>query len=161
MPNKTVKIIAFSDVHNDEAALIKLIPQINGVDYCFFAGDGYNLVLKHADEIKAQLFAVGGNCDFVFGAEVSKTVRIFDADFFLTHGHYFGVKTTLLKLRLAAQSAKCGLAVFGHTHAPLVLTDQGVTLINPGSLKGSDNGKKTYALISGDGISFSTEIKEL
>ena len=52
----------------------------------------------------------------------------------LTHGHRYGVKEDLQRLTYAALEQACAVALFGHTHEPFLAREQGVLLLNPGSL---------------------------
>ena len=52
---------------------------------------------------------------------------------FLTHGHRYYVKRTLVNLGNEALSRECGLALYGHTHRADIADYNGVKLINPGS----------------------------
>ena len=55
--------------------------------------------------------------------------------FFLTHGHLFGVKSSLTRLKLEANRVGAQIALFGHTHRPFCEEDGGVWYMNPGAAK--------------------------
>jgi putative phosphoesterase len=62
----------------------------------------------------------------IFRAE-NKTV-------FCTHGHCLGVKYGFLNLFERAKETNADIALFGHTHEPLVEYEDGLWLFNPGSI---------------------------
>ena len=55
--------------------------------------------------------------------------------FFLTHGHLFGVKSNLTRLKLEANRVGAQVALFGHTHRAFCEQDGGVWYLNPGAAK--------------------------
>ena len=57
--------------------------------------------------------------------------------FFFTHGHLYDAKLGLYRLVCAARERKADLLLFGHTHQPLTDYDDGLYILNPGSLSGS------------------------
>ena len=68
---------------------------------------------------------------------------------FLTHGHRYGVSYTLANLRETAAEYECDVAIYGHTHMPAMDEQNGILLLNPGSVaKPRQAGlDKTYAVI--------------
>ena len=53
---------------------------------------------------------------------------------FYTHGHYYGVKSGLYTFACAARERGAQVALYGHTHNALEDYDDGLYLLNPGSL---------------------------
>ena len=134
-------IFAFSDNH--ELALPERLCEIaRESDYVFFLGDGAARLGELA--LHKNFYAVAGNCDSLPLPE-ELTLDIEGVRIFLTHGHSYGVKKDLLSLSLRARELGCGLAFFGHTHCGEVIEEDGVTLVNPGSLAHSLFGSPTYA----------------
>ena len=149
-----LKYIIFSDLHGDKLSLMKiknLAKQANGV---FFAGDGYSAV-KSLDE--NELYAVGGNCDI--GGAPEMVIEIDGARILLTHGHKYGVKSSLLALTLRAKELDCTAVIFGHTHQPFCSYENDVFLLNPGASSGY--GRKTYALMTIDNGNIKADVLEL
>ena len=146
--------IVFSDIHGDRMSLQKLKKIAERADGVFFAGDGYSMV-KELDSSK--LYAVGGNCDFKGGAEV--IAEIDGVRILLTHGHMYGVKSSLLSLTMRARELDCSVAIFGHTHEPLLSYENGILLINPGASSGY--GRKSYAFMHIENGDIKVDMKEL
>jgi putative phosphoesterase len=53
----------------------------------------------------------------------------------ITHGHHYFVSVGVRDLVEEARANHCDIAMFGHTHRPLLdQSDPEVTVVNPGSL---------------------------
>ena len=75
---------------------------------------------------------------------------------FLTHGHLFGVKSGMSRLRLEANRVGANIALFGHTHRPFLEEDGGVWYMNPGAARSG-----RYGVIEITDGTFTCELKEL
>ena len=75
---------------------------------------------------------------------------------FLTHGHLFGVKSGMSRLKLEADRVGADIALFGHTHRPFLEEDGGVWYMNPGAAR---DGR--YGVIEMKDGAFTCELKEL
>ena len=142
-----MRIACASDAHGAKDRLKRLIDALPRVDALCFLGDmeadGDLLeALLRERQPKALFLQVAGNNDFA--TALPKTVETFlgETKVLITHGHLFQVKRTMLPLLLRARERECALALFGHTHAPLDLSQDGVRLVNPGALN-----KGEWALI--------------
>jgi len=91
-----------------------------------------------------MVIAVRGNCDFCSTSPNVETITLEGKKLFITHGHTYNVKSGLLNLSLAAKESGADLVIFGHTHNPTNLYDDGVYFLNPGSLRGL---RGSYALV--------------
>jgi putative phosphoesterase len=132
--------LVFSDVHGDVGSFFKLAELSKEHSGVIFAGDGYSTIKEAPLE---NLYAVSGNCDYDGPPEAVITldgVRVL-----LTHGHKYGVKTSLLSLSYRAKELNCEVAIFGHTHEPFCAYEYGVMLFNPGASSGY--GQKTYGVL--------------
>ena len=137
-----MKAILMSDSHGDATGIRWLLSQAwartGNVDAYFHMGDGAMDFLSleaflHAHDAEAKLYGVRGNCDF-YAPDVpnDRVVAFGGTRLFVTHGHYFQVKSTLTLLDEEAEAQECTIALYGHTHRPAM--DMGRTLmINPGS----------------------------
>ena len=140
-----MKILVFSDSHRNvsamEAAVIDERP-----DYIFHLGD----MESDADELR-RLFpripvaSVTGNCDFGRSGERYLLFELRGKRFFLTHGHFYGVKLSLDGLVNTALTAGADAALFGHTHSPYYAQVSGMMVINPGTV---GMGRRTYGVLT-------------
>lgn len=156
MTEKRYKLIAVSDSHGNIRDLENLIPEINASDYFVFLGDGNRDIERITDKITAQIIRVRGNCDLMPNISDEAVFQVGKVRFLATHGNKYGVKSSLISLGQNARDTGCDFALYGHTHRAGIFDTGGVTLINPGALE--KGGKKSYAVIEGDGEFFSAEI---
>ena len=143
-----MRILVISDTHGRYGKIADVLEKHSDIDHIFFLGD----FVRDIEEIKEQYtnknyYIVSGNCDGFSLYKNTNVCIINGVKILFTHGHTYGVKGGIEKLCEAARARDCKLALFGHTHAPLTVYDNGITLVNPGSLTCSRNGPDTYAII--------------
>lgn len=140
-----MRILVVSDTHGDVWSFSNLIRKYKDAEIIVHCGDG-------ADEVEAVKFmfpdrmfiSVRGNGDFCTPSPNIETITLEGKKLFVTHGHLYNVKYDLLKLTLAAKEAGADLVLFGHTHIPTNIYEDGLYLLNPGSLHGY---KGSFALV--------------
>lgn len=140
-----MRLLVVSDSHGRDwrlRAALEAHPEING---WIHLGDGLREAFRLAEEFPAPLYAVRGNCDF-WQPELPPELReeTFGGKRVLfTHGHLYGVKYGLYRVTAAARERGADILLFGHTHQPLNEYDNGLYVLNPGSLGEAG----TYALL--------------
>ncbi len=132
-----MKLLVFSDTHGMSLYMQEAIARHRTADAVIFLGDGARdfetmraLFPQHA------FYAVRGNCDLGIDLPDELVLDLDGVKIFCTHGHNYGVKYDYYRINCAARSRGAGLALFGHTHQPLELYDNGLYLVNPGSASG-------------------------
>lgn len=55
--------------------------------------------------------------------------------FFITHGHLYNIKMTLMNLAYKSEEAEADIICFGHSHAAGSELIEGKLFINPGSIR--------------------------
>ncbi len=132
-----MKILVVSDTHGHEANLRKVLEKIGKIDHLIHCGD----VEEHEAAIEEMAGCpctfVRGNNDYGTNLNREEIVTFGNYRIFVTHGHTMGVHWDYDGVRQAARKKNCNVAMFGHTHRPVVEiapSENGVTLINPGSL---------------------------
>lgn len=78
--------------------------------------------------------AVKGNCDGSYSADDFEIIETDYGRILLTHGHMQHVNYRLDNLYYKAMEENCKAVFFGHTHKALVTEEDGIYLVNPGSL---------------------------
>ena len=137
-----MRALIFSDSHGDEENLrwmAELMSRRGPVNAYVHCGDGaqdfervenYLLTLSP----QARIYGVRGNCDyFVHDVPDQRVMRLGTVNVLITHGHLYGVKTTLSLLPRPAKELGCSVVLFGHTHCPTLEERDGILLINPGT----------------------------
>ena len=140
-----MKILVVSDTHGDTYSLKSAINSKPDAEVVIHCGDG-NAEFENLKPLYPQKHFIGvrGNCDFCSSASNVETITLEGKKIFVTHGHIYNAKYGLYNLVCAAREAGADLLLFGHTHIPLEDYDDGLYIVNPGSLHGYGGG---YAYI--------------
>ena len=147
---KTVIIV--SDSHGNSKELEKLNGRIAENDYFIHLGDGAMDARNILNDYPEKTYLCAGNCDFFSPLPEDGELEVEGVKIYFCHGHHYGVKTQLTKLALEAKRRGCDIALYGHTHVADITEVEGVTLINPGSLRYSmgKGGSYCYLVINKD-----------
>jgi len=152
-----MNVLIISDTHGDDSGLAQILRTegTNRFDVLIHAGDS-----EGADsfyEYWARTHAPGG-FHVVSGNDYESMApgeQVFPVDrytVFLTHGHRFSIYTGTDLLAAAAKQHGAQIAVFGHTHEPLIRETPGLLLLNPGSLSRprQEGHRRSYILLKID-----------
>ena len=128
-----MRILVISDSHGDVYSLRKAISQQPNAELIVVLGDGENdFALCPIDK---PCIMVRGNCDwgsslpaFVVTEEKGYTI-------YITHGYAEGVKYGDVNLKMRAADCHAHIALYGHTHNPVTVYEDGLWLVNPGSIR--------------------------
>ncbi len=128
-------LLIFSDTHGNAKGVSELLPLIAENDYVVHLGDGWADMREARSFYPEKVYACGGNCDFVSLLPDDGELEVEGVKIYFCHGHRYGVKTQLTSLAMEAKRRGCDIALYGHTHTAQITEMDGVTLINPGSLR--------------------------
>ena len=144
----TARIVVISDSHRNSGVIDKILSSQTDAKYVFFLGDNVADIedFKYLYSDK-QFFIVSGNCDYFSEYPDTDIAFVFGKKIIFTHGHNFDVKYGTEKLFLAAKTAECKIALYGHTHVSKIVYEDGLYIVNPGSCARPRNGGPTYAVI--------------
>lgn len=134
-----MRILVMSDTHGDMSLLRRVLMSQSSAEVVVHCGDG----VDEAEEIRRMcpekmVISVRGNCDFYCAEPKLEFITLEGKKIFITHGHLYGVKSGLYNLSCAAKEAGADIVLFGHTHIPFEAYDDGLYMLNPGSLRGYD-----------------------
>lgn len=138
------KIGVLSDSHRSLTRLRAALEKLTDCSYIVHLGD-HDSDMDGMGVPPQRLLSVQGNCDLFSSQPLS---RIFEAEgvrVFLTHGHTYSVKYSLLGLCYKAAEVGARAALFGHTHEQTAVEDGGILLLNPGALESGE-----YAILTLD-----------
>ncbi|AGT33001.1 metallophosphatase [Geobacillus genomosp. 3] len=144
-----MKAVIVSDSHGltDELAQI-VMRHRHEVNLFIHCGDSE--LPAEADAI-APFAVVRGNCDWTAAFPDERIEEADGVRLFVTHGHLYGVKTSLLRLYYRAKEAGANIVCFGHSHLAGAEQIDDVLFINPGSIALPRGRKeKTYAVLEMD-----------
>jgi hypothetical protein len=145
-----MKILVVSDTHGDTEKLKALIGKTSDIDALIHAGD-YETDTAEIKHLYPSLpvYGVCGNCDTGRTEPPTRLVEIAGKRIFITHGHRYDVNFSLMRLTYTAMENNADIAVFGHTHIPVLTKDRGLYIVNPGSLsRPRGRSKAGYAVIN-------------
>lgn len=143
-----MRILVISDNHNRIASLEAALDDRPEAKHVIYLGDG----LRSLEEIVPQypdrtFHMVAGNCDFGFNPVTESLIELYGQRIFFTHGHNHSVKTSLSLLIAAAKAGRANIALYGHTHIAYTGYENGLYIMNPGSIACSHNSANSYGYI--------------
>lgn len=131
-----MKILVVSDTHGDLHTLNSLVRMQTNAEVVIFLGDGCeeyeNVKLSYPDKM---FIAVKGNNDWCSSLPLNEEITVEGKRIFMTHGHMYGVKHGLYQLTAESRQRKADIVLFGHTHIPYTSYEDGMYIMNPGSLR--------------------------
>lgn len=135
-----MKILVLSDSHGQFSAMEDAIRR-EKPDYIFHLGDHQRDARKLEQRYpNIPMCTVPGNCDLPLPTDTLTVRQELDGvSMLLTHGHLYNVKSGLLRMELAAREACVQVALFGHTHTAYCKEQDGLWLMNPGSIGYGDS----------------------
>jgi putative phosphoesterase len=146
--NSELVIGVVSDTHRQPQMIKKAVEKLKDVDIIMHLGDNTDDVKQIQDNFNGKVISVKGNCDFNVTAPSELIEVIEGKKFFITHGHNYGVKNDLTRLKYKALEVGADVALFGHTHIPLIIEDEGIYFFNPGSASLSRKGPNSVGVIT-------------
>lgn len=147
-------LIAISDTHGNKKGVDGLVPLIDENDYVIHLGDGFADYRDVFSAYAKKAYLCRGNCDFFSALPEEGVLEVEQVRIFYCHGHRYGVKGDITRLAYRAKELDCSVALYGHTHVPLVQELGGVTLVNPGSLRFPlhQGGSYAYLVVNGEKV---------
>lgn len=126
------KVLIVSDNHGDRAILSQLAERWKDkVELMIHCGDSG---IPSDDPLMQSFTRVAGNNDWHLGYDPDQLVLVNGNRFLVTHGHHYGVNSSLTPLMLKGESVGADVVCFGHTHQLLATVERGMLMVNPGSI---------------------------
>jgi len=151
-----MKILVFSDSHGNTNLMHQVIDKTK-CDMIIHLGDCYDDYLELKDCYDIPMAGVVGNVDFASDGPSHEVINVCDYKIFITHGHRYRVKHHLLHLDEKAKELKVDIALFGHTHMPMIEEGHHL-LMNPGSISRPREIGPSYGIIHLDPSQVKAEI---
>lgn len=130
-----MKIIVVSDTHGNVYNLRQVLTKYDDAEKIIFLGDGERDFEYVKSEIAGrELIMVKGNCDFGSDLNTVELLRINDNLVLCMHGHTKSVKYGNEMLIEEARTLGAKLVLYGHTHEQYTDYNDGLYIMNPGSL---------------------------
>lgn len=154
-----MKLLVFSDSHGNIEHMRRAVEQ-EKPDQILHLGD----VMRDAVELSVAypnipLELVPGNCDYATDVPAQKILYFEGRRILMTHGHIYHVKLGIGAAVRAAVEAKVDVLLFGHTHEAFCCEQDGLWVMNPGTIRGGL--VPTCGVIRLDGERTTCEILEI
>jgi len=129
-----MKILIVSDTHRKTEYLERVLEKEKPLDLLIHLGDieGDDDYIQVIAECPME--AVAGNNDFFTDLPGEREIQIGKYKVLLTHGHYYYVNAGIRHIKREAVARGIDIAMFGHTHRPMIEQDDEVVILNPGSI---------------------------
>lgn len=154
-------IAVISDTHGHETSIIKALKEAGKADMIIHLGDNVRDITFIKERFKKDIVFVRGNGDGEIYVPEDKVIDIQGKRIFLTHGHNYGVYYNPFKIMLRAREVNADIGLYGHTHIAYKEVEDGILILNPGSVSLPRDGKKSMAFIHINGNSMDVEFKKL
>lgn len=148
-----MRAIVISDSHNNTAACERAINSIDKIDMIIHLGD----IARDVDYLEmyyypVKVVSVLGNNDFLRREDYERVIEFDGHKLFICHGHTLGVSYGTERLESVAREKGCMCALYGHTHmSSLKKCDDGLLVINPGSVSRPRGCKPSFAVLETEG----------
>ena len=143
-----IRIGVFSDSHGDIAVLKRAIKHAGKLDMALHLGDSYEDLVKALSGTALSHDGVCGNVDIIRHKPLEQLLEIGGVSIFITHGHVYDVKHDLSRLFYKGLEVEADVCLFGHSHIAGVTENEGLILMNPGSVaRPKGDHKPSYGLI--------------
>lgn len=126
-----MKVLVISDTHGLTKELLDVKERHKDeVEFMLHLGDSE---LPFQSEEMRGFSAVRGNCDIDSEYPNEMVILINGVKVYLTHGHLYNVKMSLMNLTYRAQEVGAQIVCFGHSHIAGAEMIENALFINPGS----------------------------
>lgn len=143
-----MRILVVSDTHGDISDFELALSQQKKADLVIHLGD----CERDVDYVKElypnkRFLNVSGNCDFGSVIPPEGETIVGGKRIFYTHGHTYHVKFGINAVIDEAKHRGVDILLFGHTHVPVTEYEDGLYIMNPGSIGHPQQGGPTYGII--------------
>lgn len=140
-----MKIVLASDTHGKNDRLEILEKSYPDALLFLHAGD-----FGRDPEIFDHWIKVAGNNDIYYPNDLDSVREVIAQNhrILLMHSHQYPVALRKKKMAALAREKDCDIVVFGHSHVPSICEEDGILMINPGSLsRNRDGSLPSYAVL--------------
>lgn len=159
-----MKVLIVSDTHGHDENLERAVMMETPFDMLVHCGDVEGREIFIEALVDCPCCIVSGNNDFFSDLPREEIIDLAGKKILVTHGHTYGVSGGTDGIVEAARARGCEAVMFGHTHYPEIEMQEGILVINPGSLTfPRQRGRKfSYAVMEAEeGKDLQAEIRYL
>ena len=147
-----MKILIVSDTHGRNSGYLDILEQSEKMDMVIHCGDveGSEYLISESSGCKTVI--VQGNNDYFSDLPREMIVKLGKYKALVTHGHAYYVNMGYEHLVREAKKRKVDMVIYGHTHRPVITEENGIKVLNPGSLAypRQEGRKYTYIIMEID-----------
>ena len=133
-----MKVLVVSDTHGNDINVAIALDREYPVDALLHLGDSQEEEEEFAEILAGEdipLYIVKGNCDYFVDYTPSKIIELEGHRILMAHGHGYYVHFGTRDLAADALANDCDIAMYGHTHRPVIDdSDPQLLILNPGSI---------------------------
>lgn len=129
-----MKIAVVSDTHRINKYIDIANKYIKDCDVVIHLGDNIDDVERLSKGFNGEVYSVTGNCDVSNKYPSEQVLELEGKKIFITHGHNYGVKYSLNNIYYRAKELEVDMVLFGHTHEALIIEEDNIIFMNPGSI---------------------------
>lgn len=131
-------VLIVSDSHgaryNVQDAIEQTVRKWGAVDEFIHCGDLCGDEEYISDYTHAPVHLVTGNCDGISRINSEELFVLEGKRVFLTHGDGYFVRMGHEAIISRAKQLSADIVLYGHTHVPVITEEDGITIVNPGSV---------------------------
>ena len=129
-----MKILIVSDTHGRNNGYLDLLEQSEKMDMVIHCGDVEGSEYLISESAGCKTVIVQGNNDYFSDLPREMIVKLGKYKALVTHGHAYYVNMGYDHLVREARKRKVDMVIYGHTHRPVITEENGIKVLNPGSL---------------------------
>ena len=147
-----MRVLIVSDTHGRHSGLDLALKEAGNIDMLIHLGDveGGETYIDAVTDCEKHI--IRGNNDFFSDLPKEEEFYIDRHKIFITHGHAYYVSLDPEYIREEGKARGAEIVMFGHTHRPYYEDDNGIIVLNPGSLSfpRQEGRKRSYMIMETD-----------
>ena len=142
-----MKILIVSDTHGRNSGYLELLENMEKMDMVIHCGDVEGSEYLISESAGCKTVIVQGNNDYFSDLPREMIVKLGKYKALVTHGHAYYVNMGHDHLVREAKKRKVDMVIYGHTHRPVISKENGILVLNPGSLTYPRQMERKYTYI--------------
>ena len=149
-----MKVLIVSDTHGRNNGYLDILEQHEKMDMVIHCGDVEGSEYLISSSAGCKTVIVQGNNDYFSDLPKEAVVMLGKYKALVTHGHPYYVNMGYQHLVREAKKRKMDMVIYGHTHCPVICEENGILVLNPGSLTypRQQGRKSTYIIMEIDDV---------
>ena len=142
-----MKVLIVSDTHGRNSGFLDLLEECEKMDMVIHCGDVEGSEYLISESVGCKSVIVQGNNDYFSDLPREAVVKLGKYKALVTHGHPYYVNMGHDHLVREAKKRKMDMVIYGHTHRPVIAKENGIIVLNPGSLTYPRQADRKYTYI--------------